>query len=170
MLDDPRHVPYLMVWKDQRSEKVIEVVSVCAYSRRDSLDWTGCVEVKRTNGTRSPVQTLKRALPRNLHPLCALCGCAKNASLGEEFPLTVENFCLANINSTPRTAARRQGNRQTRRQVGCAKPLLSPRHWTGEPNRGKTLRHTLRARERSIQIGIFEGPDGIHAELSDNDS
>jgi hypothetical protein len=40
-------------------------------------------------------------------PLCALCGCAKNASLGEEFPLTVENICLAK--SPPQTAARRLG-------------------------------------------------------------
>src|ERR1700730_540843 len=32
VLDDPRHVPYLIVWKDQRSEKVIEAVRVCAYS------------------------------------------------------------------------------------------------------------------------------------------
>jgi hypothetical protein len=29
------------------------------------MDWTGWVQVKRTNGTRSLVQTVKRALPRN---------------------------------------------------------------------------------------------------------
>ena len=46
VLDDPRHVPYLMVWKDQRSEKVIEAVRVCAYSRPDSLDWMDWLEVK----------------------------------------------------------------------------------------------------------------------------
>ena len=47
ILDDPRHLPYLMVWKDQRSEKLVEAVRVCAYSRSDSLDWTSWVEVKR---------------------------------------------------------------------------------------------------------------------------
>ena len=41
VLDDPRQVQYLMVWKDQGSEKLIEAVRVCAYSRADSLDWTG---------------------------------------------------------------------------------------------------------------------------------
>jgi hypothetical protein len=64
-LDDPRHVPYLMVRKDQRSEKVIEVVRVCAYSRSDSLDWTGWLEVKRTDGTHVLIRTIKLPLPRN---------------------------------------------------------------------------------------------------------
>ena len=65
VLDDPRHVPYLMVWKDQRSEKLVEAVRVCAYSRSDSLDWTGWVEVKRTDGSHVLIRTIERPLPRN---------------------------------------------------------------------------------------------------------
>jgi hypothetical protein len=56
---------------------------------------------RRTTRTR-PNKFLKTVLfSTTLYPLCALCGCAKNASLGEEFPLTVENICLANINPPP---------------------------------------------------------------------
>ena len=77
VLDDPRQVPYLMVWKDQRSEKVIEVVRVCAYSRSDSLDWTGWLEVKRTDGTHVLIRTIERPLPRNggkvRFVVCPLC-------------------------------------------------------------------------------------------------
>jgi hypothetical protein len=69
VLDDPRRLPYLMLWQDRFSETIIEAVRVSVYSDPDSLDrdldWTGWVEVKRTNGTRSLVQTAKRALPRN---------------------------------------------------------------------------------------------------------
>jgi hypothetical protein len=36
-LDDPRHVPYLMVWKEQRSEKLVEAVRVCAFLRLGGL-------------------------------------------------------------------------------------------------------------------------------------
>jgi hypothetical protein len=70
VLDDPRQVPYLVLWQDRYSEAIIEAVRVSVYSGLDCLDrdfdWTGWVEVKRTNGTRSSlVQTVKRALPRN---------------------------------------------------------------------------------------------------------
>ena len=70
VLDDPRRVPYLVLWQDRYSEAIIEAVRVSVYSGLDSLDrdfdWTGWVEVKRTNGTRSSlVQTVERALPRN---------------------------------------------------------------------------------------------------------
>jgi hypothetical protein len=69
VLDDPRRVPYLVLWQDRFSEAISEAVRVSIYSDpapldRD-LDWTGWVEVKRTDGTRSLVQTVKHALPRN---------------------------------------------------------------------------------------------------------
>jgi hypothetical protein len=69
VLDDPRRVPYLVLWQDRFSEAISEAVRVSIYSDPAPLDrhfdWTGWVEVKRTNGTRSLVQTVKRALPRN---------------------------------------------------------------------------------------------------------
>jgi len=69
-LDDPRRIPYLLLWRDRFSETILEAVRVSIYSDphpldRD-LDWTGWVEVKRNNETRSSlVQTVQRALPRN---------------------------------------------------------------------------------------------------------
>ena len=67
MLDDLRQVPYLVLWQDRYSEAMIEAVRVSAYSDPHPLDremdWTDWVEVKRTNGTRSLVQTVKRSCP-----------------------------------------------------------------------------------------------------------
>ena len=54
-----------MVWKDRRSDEMIEAVRVCAYSRSGSLDWTGWVEVKRTDGSHVLIHTIERRLPRN---------------------------------------------------------------------------------------------------------
>jgi hypothetical protein len=67
VLDDPRRVPYLMVWKDSRSDGVIQAVRVAAYKEPSAweLDWTGWVEIKRTNGSCSLIRTVRRALPRN---------------------------------------------------------------------------------------------------------
>ncbi len=77
VLDDPRHIPYLLVWKDPHFGDVVEVVRVCSYSRPDSLDWTGWVEVKRADGSRSLIRTVQYAMPRNggrasliICPLC----------------------------------------------------------------------------------------------------
>jgi hypothetical protein len=74
VLDDPRHVPYLMVWKEQRSEKLVEAVCVCAYSRSDSLDWTGWVEVKRTDGSHVLIRTIETssAAKRRQSQACCL--------------------------------------------------------------------------------------------------
>ena len=86
VLEDPRHVPYLMVWKDQRSEKLVEAVRVCAYSRSDSLEWTGWVEVKRTDGSHVLIRTIERRLPRNdgkaLFVVCPLCQNPRRALYG----------------------------------------------------------------------------------------
>jgi hypothetical protein len=67
VLDDPRPLPYLMVWKDSRSDGLIEAVRVATYNEPSAweLDRTGCVEIKRTNGSRSLIPTVRRALPRN---------------------------------------------------------------------------------------------------------
>jgi hypothetical protein len=77
VLDNRRQVPYLMVWKDGRSDEVIEAVRVCAYIRSDSLDWTGWAEVKRTSGDHVLIRTIDRPLPRNggkvRFVVCLLC-------------------------------------------------------------------------------------------------
>ena len=65
-----------MVWKNH-SEDVVEAVRVRAYSRLDFLDWTGWVEVKRADGSRSLIRTVQSPMPRNggrarliICPLC----------------------------------------------------------------------------------------------------
>ena len=91
VLSDPRQIPYLMVWKDDRSEKVIEAVRVAAYSEPPGpvpLDWTGWVQVKRTNGSRSLLCTIERLMPRNggraRFLVCPFCQRTRGALYGWE--------------------------------------------------------------------------------------
>jgi len=63
VLDDPRNIPYLLVWQSEREIK--ETVRVSRYSEPGSSDWTGWVEIRRGDGTHTLVQVLERALPRN---------------------------------------------------------------------------------------------------------
>ena len=68
VLNDPRQVPYLMLWQDRFSEKVMEAVRVAAYSEPPGpfpLDWTGWVEIKRSDKAHTLVRTIERPLPRN---------------------------------------------------------------------------------------------------------
>lgn len=65
VLNDPRQVPYLMVWKDDRSEDVVEVVRVAAHRERETLDWNGWVSVKRPDENASLVRTIERPMQRN---------------------------------------------------------------------------------------------------------
>ncbi len=77
VLNDPRQVPYLMVWKDDRSQQVREIVRVVTYGRPGNLVWEGWVEVKRTNGSRTLIYTIERGMPRNTGRVrflvCPLC-------------------------------------------------------------------------------------------------
>lgn len=68
VLDDPRRIPYLLVWKSRSDGTVQEAVRIAPYSETDrlgGLDWTGAVEIKRHDGTRNFIRTLLRPLPRN---------------------------------------------------------------------------------------------------------
>jgi hypothetical protein len=67
VLDDPRQVPYLMFWKNDRwNGEVILAARVATYSEAaaSKADSTGCVEVKRPDGTRNWIWTIERPLPR----------------------------------------------------------------------------------------------------------
>ena len=61
MLDDPRKIPYLLVWKRPEGSAVREVVRVSTYGQFPA-DWA---EIKRPDGTRDLIRTLLRPLPRN---------------------------------------------------------------------------------------------------------
>ena len=68
VLDDPRKIPYLLVWKSPWDGTVQEAVRVAAYSEPPGpvpLDWTGWVEIRRTDGSRSLVRTIEGPMPRN---------------------------------------------------------------------------------------------------------
>jgi hypothetical protein len=64
-LDDPRKIPYLFVWKSERDGEAKEGVRLSRYSEAGPWDWTGWVELKRTDGTHTLVRTIERTLPRN---------------------------------------------------------------------------------------------------------
>lgn len=68
MLDDPRKIPYLLVWKSRSDDTVQEAVRVAPHKEIESLgelDWTGSIEIERHDGTRNFIRTVLRLLPRN---------------------------------------------------------------------------------------------------------
>jgi hypothetical protein len=73
-LDDPRKIPYLLVWKDERDGEVKEVVRLAR-----SKDYNDYIECKRTDGSTTVVKIIWRMLPRNggralflLGPYCSI--------------------------------------------------------------------------------------------------
>jgi len=80
VLDDPRKVPYLMVWKNDRwNGEVILAARVASHSEAaaSDTDLTSVVEVKRPDGTRNWIWTIERPLPRHggkaRHFVCPRC-------------------------------------------------------------------------------------------------
>jgi hypothetical protein len=68
VLDDPRKIPFLLVWKNPRSDTVEDAARISAYSERPSqflLDWTGWIEIRRPDRTGNFLRTVLRPLPRN---------------------------------------------------------------------------------------------------------
>ena len=69
VLDDPRGIPYLLIWKDPQNETVWDAVRIAKYSEPNALDWTGWVEIKRATGERTTaVRSLLHAIARPLPP------------------------------------------------------------------------------------------------------
>jgi hypothetical protein len=68
MLDDPRKIPYLLIWKSHSDGTVKEAARIAPYyeaAGRGGPDWTGAFEIKGHDGTRDFIRTLLRTLPRN---------------------------------------------------------------------------------------------------------
>ncbi len=66
MLDDPRKIPYLLVWRSRSDGKVQEAARIASYNETadfGGLDWTGAVEVKRHDGTRNFIRTVLHPQP-----------------------------------------------------------------------------------------------------------
>jgi hypothetical protein len=65
VLDDPRQVPYLMVWKDDRSGEIVVIARVARYTAMDSgVQGARWVQISRPNGRRNWILTIERAMPR----------------------------------------------------------------------------------------------------------
>lgn len=91
VLNDPRRLPYLMVWRNESSGGIGEAVRVAAYSEPPDpfgLSWDGWVEIKRPNGTHTLVRTIQKPMPRNrgsaLLLICPFCHKPKRALYGQE--------------------------------------------------------------------------------------
>ena len=77
-LYDPRRIPYLLVWKDERDGEIKEAVRLsCHIDPRDPV-LAQHVELKRTNGSITVLRIVWRTLPRNggcaLFLVCPRCG------------------------------------------------------------------------------------------------
>jgi hypothetical protein len=96
VLDDPRQLPYLMVWQDRDGGGIREAVRVARHSSESAdprgLDWADWVEFKRPDGARSLMRTVERALPRNggkaLLLICQCCQAPRRALYGWEVDRT----------------------------------------------------------------------------------
>jgi hypothetical protein len=64
VLDDPRKIPYLLIWKDDSDSQIKEAVRLLPYSEPNGLDWTGWIEVKRADGTRNMIRTVEHPVPK----------------------------------------------------------------------------------------------------------
>jgi hypothetical protein len=65
VLDDPRKIPYLLIWKSDRDGEVKEAVRVIRLGSPLHLRDADSIEVKRTDGTVTHLRVLRRPLPRN---------------------------------------------------------------------------------------------------------
>jgi hypothetical protein len=68
MLDDPRKIPYLLVWKSPWDRTVQEAARIAPHKEIEGLgglDWMGAVEIKRHDGTRNFIRTVLCPLSRN---------------------------------------------------------------------------------------------------------
>lgn len=77
ILNDPRQAPHLLIWKDPRTDEVMEVVRIAVCDFPIPVAHAGSVDVRRTNGSRSFIRTVEHRMPRNggrgrlvICPLC----------------------------------------------------------------------------------------------------
>jgi hypothetical protein len=65
-LDDPRKIPHLLVWKDERNGEIKEAVRLARYADpHDSSAAQNHIELKRSDGSSTLLSAVWRTLPRN---------------------------------------------------------------------------------------------------------
>lgn len=65
VLDDPRKIPYLLVWKSSWDGEIKEAVRVAYLGRTPYLPEADSIEVKRTDGNAVHIRVFKRPFPRD---------------------------------------------------------------------------------------------------------
>ena len=65
VLDDPRKIPYLLVWRSSQDGLVKEAVRIIRLGPPPYVPEADSIEVKRTDGSVCHLRVLKRPLPRN---------------------------------------------------------------------------------------------------------
>ena len=87
-LNDPRRIPYLLVWKSERDGEIKEAVRLAHFVAcgREGNDY---VELKRTNGTATTLRVVWRPLPCNggraLFLFCPYCETPRRHVCGWEW-------------------------------------------------------------------------------------
>jgi hypothetical protein len=90
-LNDPRRIPYLLVWKDERHDgEIKEAVRLARYVEPSNSRVTdNYVELKRTDGSATVLRIVWRMLPRNggrsLFLLCPYCNTPRRHVFGWEW-------------------------------------------------------------------------------------
>jgi hypothetical protein len=90
-VDDPRRIPYLLVWKDERHEgEIMEAVRLARFhDPQDSSAAENYVELKRPDGDYTVLRIIWRMLPRNggraLLLLCPHCNTPRRFVYGWEW-------------------------------------------------------------------------------------
>jgi hypothetical protein len=90
VLADPRTVPYLLLWRNDSCE-IADTVRVERYHEPPSkalYEWSGCLEVKRPDGSLFVMRTVARTMPRNRAEvrlvICPFCQTPRRALYGWE--------------------------------------------------------------------------------------
>lgn len=65
VLNDPRKIPYLLVWRSSQDGLIKEAVRIIRLGPPPYLPEADSIEVKRTDGSVCHLRVLKRSLPRN---------------------------------------------------------------------------------------------------------
>lgn len=90
-LDDPRRIPYLLIWKDERHDgEIMETVRLARYvNPLDPIATNNHVELKRPDGTVTVLRVVWQALPRNggraLLMFCSYCRTPRRHVYGWEW-------------------------------------------------------------------------------------
>jgi hypothetical protein len=90
-LNDPRKIPYLLVWKDERhGGEIKEAVRLARYVEPSNSRVTdNYVELKRTDGSAAVLRIVWRTLPRNggraLLLVCSFCNTPRRHVYGWEW-------------------------------------------------------------------------------------